>query len=215
MRVLVAYAANTGRLPDDLALPSDARWSMTDAPDLPAEPGATSATLQPDGVLRITDPEKERRRIYARYDPVDETDDAVFEVSCRVVSAGDSYGVVFGLIDTRKSIEVALFENQVALYLVDAEATAAVKTGDALHTYRIEKTGAATVHVSVDGTVVLGVAYEALADRTQEFPAYQRQVLATSAAETSEWEIAYACYSIWPSAAPSTGSGSSHSELAV
>lgn len=196
MPVLVAYAANTGRLPDDPALPSDVRWSMTDAPDLPADPGATSATLQPNGVLRITDPETERRRIYARYDSVDETDDAVFEISCRVVSAGESYGVAFGLIDTRKSIEVALFENQLALYLVDGAATAPVDTTDALHIYRIVKTGAATVHVSVDGTVVLGVAYVDLADRTQEFPADQRQVLATSGTETSEWDIAYACYSI-------------------
>ena len=47
-----------------------------------------------------------------------------------------------------------------------------------------------------DGVAVIGVAYEILADRTLEFPEHQRQVLATSGAETSEWEIAYAAYSI-------------------
>ena len=68
MPTLVAYAANLGVLPDDPALPEADRWSMTDAPEVPADPGATSATVLPEGLLRITDTETDRRRVYARYD---------------------------------------------------------------------------------------------------------------------------------------------------
>jgi hypothetical protein len=169
---------------------------MTDAPDLPADPGDTDAILLPDGVLRVTDTDTSRRRVYARYDALDEGDDAAFEICCRLVSAGSSYGVGFGFMDTRKSIEVALFENQVAMYLLEGATGAAVDTTDAMHTYRLVKTGSSSIEVTVDGAALLTVPYEDLADRTLEFPGHQRQVLATSGAEASQWDIAYAAYSI-------------------
>ena len=111
MLKLVTYAANTGILPDDFSIPDDDRWSMTDFPDQPveADPGATMATLTPERILHISDPDTGARRIYARYDMLNSTDNAIFEISCRLNSSGDSNGVAFGFIDTKKSLEVGLF----------------------------------------------------------------------------------------------------------
>jgi Predicted metal-binding integral membrane protein (DUF2182) len=118
MPTLVCYAGNTGALPDDPALPESDRWSATDAPGVPADPGATSATLLPEGILRLADPDEGHRCVYARYDPLDAAADAVFELRGRVLATGASYGVAFGFIDTRKLVEVVLAEGQEGL-LVD------------------------------------------------------------------------------------------------
>ena len=198
MPTLVCYAGNTGALPDDPGLPEADRWSATDAPGVPADPGATAAALLPDGVLRLTDPDPGHRRVYARYDPLDAAADAVFELRGRVNAAGDSYGVAFGFIDTRKLLELVLAAGQVGVYTADGFSGVPFDTADAFHTYRLIKHGDATMEVHADGTALLRVPYEELLDRPAEFPEAQRQVIATSGADQSEWDIAYACYSIGP-----------------
>ena len=62
--------------------------------------------------------------------------------------------------------------------------------------FRIFKNGDADLQLSVDGALLLTIAYTQLADRTLEFPANQRQVFATSGSDLAEWEIAYASYVI-------------------
>lgn len=198
MLTLVCYAGNAGALPDDPSLPESDRWSATDAPGVPADPGTTAATLLPEGVLHLSDPDEGHRCVYARYDPLDAAADAVFELRGRVLATGASYGVAFAFIDTRKLLEVVLAEGQVGMYVADGFSGAPFDTTDAFHTYRLIKRGDVDVEVWADGAVLLSVPYEQLLDRPAEFPERQRQVIATSGAEQAEWDIAHACYSIAP-----------------
>ena len=199
MLKLVTYAANTGVLPDDTSIPDDDRWSMTRLPRPTREsPGATMATLTPEGILHISDPDTGARRIYARYDTLNSTDNAIFEIDCRLNSSGTSYGVAFGFIDTKKSLEAFLFGAGSVFVYVKEEGTrsAAFTTNDKFHTYRIVKTGAVKMEVYADGTLLFDIPYDQLEDRTTEFPEHQRQCVATSGSELSEWDIAYVSYSI-------------------
>src|SRR4051794_35679343 len=112
MLKLVVYAANTSVLPDnDLSIPADYLWSRTDAPSSATDLGNTKATLTPQGTLHISDTEagsSGHRHIFARYDTLDSTDGAIFEIKCHLISSGASYGVAFGFIDTDKFLEVFL-----------------------------------------------------------------------------------------------------------
>jgi hypothetical protein len=197
MLKLVAYAANTGVLPDHFSIPDDDRWSMTDYPNQPggASLGTTKSTITPGGILHISDPDTSARHIYARYDTLNSTDNAIFEINCQLNSSGDSNGVAFGFIDTKKYIEAGLFGNG-SIFVVGLGLSAAFVTNDKFHTYRIVKTGEVKMEVFADGNLVFDIPYSELAVRPAEFPEYQRQVFATSSPELSEWDITYVSYSI-------------------
>jgi len=204
MLKLVAYAANTGVFPDDPSIPDHDRWSMTDFPDQfgPDQPGGvalgtTMATLTPEGILHISDPDTQARRIYARYDTLNSTDNAIFEINCKLILSGESNGIAFGFIDTMKSLEVGLFASG-SIFVIAKEGTqsAAFTTTDKFHTYRIIKAGAEKMEVYADSTPVFEIPYNQLADRTTEFAGNQRQVVSTSTPEPAEWDIAYVSYSI-------------------
>jgi hypothetical protein len=207
MATLVTYAANTGVLPDDLSLLPFEQWTMTDAPGVPADPGTTTASVIA-GILHIEDDDDTARRIYARYDTLNSKDNAIFEINCQVIrtdpapgltSAGN--GVGFGFIDTEKSLEVGFFAagpqiGKGSIFVGAGASIAAVEftTSDKFHTYRIVKNGNVNMEVWADGNRVLDIPYDKLEDRTSD----QRQVVATSGSELSEWDIAYVSYSISP-----------------
>jgi hypothetical protein len=207
MLKLVVYAANTGVLPNHPSIPDDDRWSMTDFPGQPGpgepngvNPGTTMATLTPQGILHISDtdtfiPEvtNGHRHIYARYDTLNSTDNAMFEINCHLISSGGSYGVVFGFIDTEKSLEVGLRPGSIYVIAKEGARSFPLTTDDKFHTYRIIKTGAEKMELYADGTLVFDVIYNELADKPTEF---QRQVVSTSVSDPAEWDIAYVSYSI-------------------
>jgi hypothetical protein len=203
MLKLVTYAANTGVLPDHISIPTDDRWSMTDSPGTSTELSAIMPTLTPGGILHISDTDtfiinvtNGRRQIFARYDTLESTDNAIFEINCQLLSSGGSYGVAFGFIDTDKSLEVGLRPGSIFVIAKEGARSVDFTTGDSFHIYRIIKTGAVKMEVYADGTLLFDIPYNELADRTTEFPEYQRQVIATSTPEAAEWDIAYVSYAI-------------------
>jgi hypothetical protein len=200
MLKLVVYAANTGVLPEE----SSDRWSKTDSPGTPADLGSTMAALTPQGILHISDtdtfiPEvtNGHRHIYARYDTLNSTDNAIFEINCHLNSSGGSYGVGFGFTDTQKALEVFLRPG--SIFVLVKQGTEAVARSveftseDKFHTYQIIKTGAVKMEVYADSTLVFDIPYNELADRTIGF---ERQVVATSRSDPAEWDITYVSYSI-------------------
>lgn len=164
-------------------------------------PCTAKGSLTPGGILRISDPADNCRLIYARYDTLNSTDNAIFEINCRIISTGDSNGVGFGFIDTEKSLEVGLFEGgSIFVFLKDPLGVRSTPfiTNDTFHTYRIVKNGNVNMEVWAGGNKVLDIVYDDLAPRTSEFPEHQRECFSTSTPETSEWDIAYVSYSISP-----------------
>lgn len=208
MPTLVTYAANTGVLPDDPSLLPFEQWSMTDAPGVPTDPGTTTAAVI-SGILHIEDNDDSHRQIYARYDTLNSTDYAIFEINCKVILTDPApgltdvgNGVGFGFIDTEKSLEVLLFDKRPqfgegSISVVGDVAAVEFPTTDKFHTYRIVKNGNVNMEVWADDNKVLDILYKDLTPRTTEFPDDQREVFSTSGSELSKWEIAYVSYSIF------------------
>lgn len=208
MPTLVTYAANTGVLPVHPSLLPFEQWSMTDAPGVPADPGTTTAAVIA-GILHIEDDDDSHRQNYARYDSLNTTDNAIYEINCQVILTDPApgltdvgNGVGFGFIDTEKSVEVKLFDKRPEFGegAISVGDVAAVEfpTTNKFHTYRIVKNGNVNMEVWADDNKVLDILYKDLTPRTSEFPDDQRQVVSTSGSELSKWDIAYVSYSISP-----------------
>ena len=121
-------------------------------------------------------------RLYARADPLDSKDNAIFDINCKVISITpfgggphEAFGVAFGFDDDKKALEV--------------------DTTDGFHTYRIVKNGDVDMKVFADGDLKLTTLYKDLpGQRTRS-----RQFVSTSSQGASTWDIAYVSYSIFPS----------------
>ena len=127
----------------------------------------------------------------------------IFEINCKVTSVTPAPGISpfgFGFIDNKKTLEAGLTVGKVFFVPTDEFPVATenvefpMDTTDTFHTYRIVKNGNVNMEVWADGNRVLDIPYDKLEDRTSD----QRQVVATSGSELSEWDIAYVSYSISP-----------------
>jgi hypothetical protein len=142
-------------------------------------------------------------RLYARADPLDSKDNAIFDINCKVISITpfgggphEAFGVAFGFDDDKKALEVGLFTDTIFVNQGDGgQATVPFNTTDGFHTYRIVKNGDVDMKVFADGDLKLTTLYKDLpGQRTRS-----RQFVSTSSQEASTWDIAYVSYSIFPS----------------